>query len=125
LGSLEYIACGRRSRYVLRILGSEVHPTRGYGLKHFFGRSGVRGRSERMCQTALSDLFDAGKDTRADQRHTGRTLVAKLSRATSASPAWPVGAASENTQKEAIGLRHGGLRQELFANLVELVLALV
>src|ERR1700753_808560 len=39
LCSLEYIACGRRTRYVLRTLGSEVHPSRVHGLKHFFGRS--------------------------------------------------------------------------------------
>ena len=40
-GGLEYITCGRRTRYVLRILGSEVHPSRIHGLKHFFGRSGL------------------------------------------------------------------------------------
>ena len=41
LCSLEYIACGRRSRYMLRTLDPEVHPSCFHGLKYFFGRSGV------------------------------------------------------------------------------------
>ncbi len=35
LCSLEYIACGRRTRYVLRILGSEVHPSRVLGARPY------------------------------------------------------------------------------------------
>ena len=38
---LEYIACGCRTRHVLRTLNSEVHPSRIHGIKHFFGRSGM------------------------------------------------------------------------------------
>jgi hypothetical protein len=39
--ALEYIACGRRSRYMLRTLDPEFHPSCIHGLKYFFGRSGV------------------------------------------------------------------------------------
>jgi hypothetical protein len=59
LCSFEYIACGRRTRYVLRILGSEVHPSCIHGLKHFFGRSGVAFRDtellERCCPPRTRD----------------------------------------------------------------------
>src|SRR6202167_3069882 len=41
LGRREDVACGRRTRDVLRTLDSEVHPSCIHGLKHFFGRSGV------------------------------------------------------------------------------------
>src|SRR5271156_2733601 len=50
LCSLEYIACGRRTRYVPRILGSEIHPSRVHGLKHFFGRSGVALRDAELFE---------------------------------------------------------------------------
>src|SRR5271154_3233556 len=50
LCSLEYIACGRRTCYVLRTLGSEVHPSRVHGLKHFFGRSGVALRDAELLE---------------------------------------------------------------------------
>ena len=41
LGRREDVASGRRTRYVLRTLDSEVHPSCIHGLKHFFGRSGM------------------------------------------------------------------------------------
>jgi hypothetical protein len=41
LGRREDVACGRRTRYVLRTLDSKVHPSCIHGPKHFFGRSGV------------------------------------------------------------------------------------
>ncbi len=48
--SLEDVACGRRTRYVLRILGSEVHPSCIHGLKHFFGRSGAALRDAELLE---------------------------------------------------------------------------
>ncbi|HWG44946.1 MAG TPA: hypothetical protein VN688_19410, partial [Gemmataceae bacterium] len=50
LCSLEYTACGRRTRYVLRALDSEVHPSCIHGLKHFFGRSGVALRDAELLE---------------------------------------------------------------------------
>ena len=50
LCSLEYIACGRRTRYVLRTLDSEVHPSCIHGLKHFFRRSGVALRDAELLE---------------------------------------------------------------------------
>src|SRR5271170_3632766 len=50
LCSLEYIACGRRTSYALCILGSEVHPSRVHGLKHFFGGSGVALRDAELFE---------------------------------------------------------------------------
>ena len=50
LCSFEYIACARCARYALRILGSEVHPSRVHGLKHFFGRSGVALRDAELFE---------------------------------------------------------------------------
>src|SRR6516225_6639133 len=50
LCSLEYIACGRRTRHVLRTLDSEVHPSCIPGLKHFFGRSGVALRDAELLE---------------------------------------------------------------------------
>jgi hypothetical protein len=41
LGRCEDVACGRRTRYVLGTLDSEVHPSCVHGLKHFLGRSGA------------------------------------------------------------------------------------
>jgi hypothetical protein len=45
-----YVACGRRTRYVLRTLGPEVHPSCIHGLKHFLGRSGVALRETELVQ---------------------------------------------------------------------------
>ena len=59
LGRREDVACGRRARYVLRTLDSEVHPSCIHGLKHFFGRSGVALRDaellERFCPACTRD----------------------------------------------------------------------
>jgi hypothetical protein len=44
------MACGRRPRYVLRTLDSEVHPSCIHGLKHFFGRSGVALRDAELFE---------------------------------------------------------------------------
>ena len=49
-GGLEDVACGRRTRYVLRTLDSEVHPSCVHGLKHFFGRSGVALRDAELLE---------------------------------------------------------------------------
>src|ERR1700746_3149071 len=49
LGRREDVACGRRTRYVLRTLDSKVHPSCINGLKHFFGRSGMA-----VCNENLS-----------------------------------------------------------------------
>ena len=50
LSSREYIACGRRTRYVLRTRDSEVHPSRVDALKHFFGRSSVALRDAELLE---------------------------------------------------------------------------
>ena len=50
LGRREDVACGRRTRYVLRTLDSEVHPSCIHGLKHFFGRSGVALRDAELLE---------------------------------------------------------------------------
>ena len=50
LGRREDVACGRRTRYVLRTLNSEVHPSCIHGLKHFFGRSGVALRDAELFE---------------------------------------------------------------------------
>src|SRR3984957_7473659 len=50
LCGLEYIGCGRRSRFLLRYLDSEVHPSCIHGLKHFFGRSGVALRDAELLE---------------------------------------------------------------------------
>src|SRR5260221_8764038 len=44
------VACGRRTRYVLRTLDAEVHPSCIHGLKHFFGRSGVALRDTELLE---------------------------------------------------------------------------
>jgi hypothetical protein len=50
LGRREDVACGRRTRYVLRTLDSKVHPSCINGLKHFFGRSGVALRDAELLE---------------------------------------------------------------------------
>src|SRR5262249_33121295 len=50
LCSLEYIACGGRTRHMLRTLDSEVHPSCIHGLKHFFGRSRVAPRDAELFE---------------------------------------------------------------------------
>jgi len=50
LCSLEYVARGRRTGYVLRTIGSDVHPPCIHGLKHFFGRSGVALRDAELLE---------------------------------------------------------------------------
>src|SRR6202034_3060407 len=50
LGHHEDVACGRRTRYVLRPLDSEVNPSCVHGLKHFFGRSGVALRDAELLE---------------------------------------------------------------------------
>jgi hypothetical protein len=50
LGRRKDVACGRRTRYVLRTLDSEVHPSCIHGLKHFFGRSGVALRDAELLE---------------------------------------------------------------------------
>src|ERR1700716_402892 len=50
LGRREHVACGRRTRYVLRTLDSKVHPSCINGLKHFFGRSGVALRDAELLE---------------------------------------------------------------------------
>src|SRR5579863_5242294 len=44
----EDVACGRRTRYVLRPRDSEIHPPCIHGLKHFFGRSSVARRDAEL-----------------------------------------------------------------------------
>src|SRR6185312_2560148 len=46
----EYIACGGSTRYLLRTLDSEVHPSCIHGLKHFFGRSGLALRDAELLE---------------------------------------------------------------------------
>src|ERR1700733_5700875 len=50
LCSLEYIARGRRTRYMLRTLDSKVHPSCIHGLKHFSGRSAVALRDTELLE---------------------------------------------------------------------------
>jgi hypothetical protein len=50
LCSLEYIACGRRTRYALCALDAEVHPSCIDGLKHLFGRSGMALRDAELFE---------------------------------------------------------------------------
>ena len=50
LSSREYIACGRRTRHVLRTRDSEVHPSRVHAFKHFFGRSSVALRDAELLE---------------------------------------------------------------------------
>jgi len=50
LSSREYIARGRRTRYVLRTRDSEVHPSRVNALIHFFGRSSVALRDAELLE---------------------------------------------------------------------------
>src|SRR5882757_4470617 len=50
LGRREDVACGCRTRYVLRTLDSKVHPSCINGLKHFFGRSGVALRDAELLE---------------------------------------------------------------------------
>jgi hypothetical protein len=50
LCSLEHIACQRRTRYVLRTLDPEIHPSCIHRLKHFFGRSGVALRDAELLE---------------------------------------------------------------------------
>jgi hypothetical protein len=50
LGRRKDVACGRRTRYVLRTLDSEVHPSCVHGLKHFFGRSSVALRDAELLE---------------------------------------------------------------------------
>ena len=50
LGRREDVACGRRTRYVLRTLDSKVHPSCINGLKHFFGRSGAALRDAELLE---------------------------------------------------------------------------
>ena len=50
LGRREDVACGRRTRYVLRTRDSEVHPSCIHGLKHLFGRSGVAPRDAELLE---------------------------------------------------------------------------
>ena len=44
----EDVACGGRTRYVLRSRDAEVQPSRVHGLVHFFGRSGVALRNTEL-----------------------------------------------------------------------------
>jgi hypothetical protein len=48
LCSRKHVACGRRTRYVLRTRDSELHPSRVNALKHFFGRSSVALRDAKL-----------------------------------------------------------------------------
>src|SRR5271166_322800 len=50
LCSRKHIACGRRTRYVLRTRDSQVHPSRVNALKHFFSRSGVALRDAELLE---------------------------------------------------------------------------
>src|ERR1700733_9583156 len=50
LCSRKYIACRRRTCYVLRTPDSEVHPSRVNALKHFFGRSSVALRDAELLE---------------------------------------------------------------------------
>jgi hypothetical protein len=50
VGRREDVACGRRTRYVLCTLDSEVHPSCIHGIKHFFGRSGVTLRDAELLE---------------------------------------------------------------------------
>src|ERR1700675_4616925 len=50
LSSREYIACGRRTRYVLRTRDSEVHPSCIHALKHCFGRSSLALRDTELLE---------------------------------------------------------------------------
>ena len=58
LGRREDVACGGRTRYVLRALDSEVHPSCIHGLKHFFGRSGVALRDAEPTSFDATMLFE-------------------------------------------------------------------
>jgi hypothetical protein len=48
----KHIARGRRTRYVLRTLDSEVHPSRVHGLEHVFGSPGVALRYAGLLERA-------------------------------------------------------------------------
>src|SRR3984957_9814239 len=50
LGRRADVARGRRARYVLRTLDSEVHPSCIHGLKHLLGRSGVAFRDAELLE---------------------------------------------------------------------------
>ena len=50
LCSRKHIACGCRTRYVFRTRDSEVHPSRVYALKHFFGRPSVALRDAELLE---------------------------------------------------------------------------
>src|ERR1700735_4897394 len=50
LCSRKHIACGRRTRYVLRTRDSEAHPSRVNALIHFFGRSSVALRDAELLE---------------------------------------------------------------------------
>jgi hypothetical protein len=58
LGRREDVAGGRRARYVLRTLDSEVHPSCIHGLEHFFGRSGVALRDAEPTSFDATMLFE-------------------------------------------------------------------
>ena len=68
LSSREYIACGRRTRYVLRTRDSELHPSRVHALKHFFGRSSLALRDAELLERFRPPCSDSG------QRHRDQSL---------------------------------------------------
>src|SRR5579863_9469951 len=48
--SRKHIACGRRTRYLLRTRDSEGHPSRVNAVKHFFGGSSVALRDAELFE---------------------------------------------------------------------------
>jgi hypothetical protein len=50
LRSREYIACRRRTRYVLRTRDSEVHPSRVHALRHVFSRPSLALRDAELLE---------------------------------------------------------------------------
>src|ERR1700677_1544182 len=68
------VACGGRTRYVLRTLDSEVHPSCIHGLKHFFGRSGAALRDAELLERFRPPCTGDGKGFHVELQDFTRLL---------------------------------------------------